>query len=490
VAACIDHASCDCLSAREAEQAQSTPPQRERVGPVSCGVGAGDADFRRERPETRYARSGDYSIAYQLFGEPDLPLVYLPGFVSHVELIWEEPLAARFLEHLASFSRVLMFDKRGTGLSDRVPVGALPTLEERMDDLRAVMDDAAVGRAAVFAASEGGPMAVLFAATYPERVSALVLWSTYPCWDFPEGSTPAHEFEALPKAVRRAWETGDFNVGPDMADLMPAEQERVRRWRSRYQRSAVSPGAAESLQRMAMDMDVRDILPVIRVPTLCLTRDGDENVEPTRYMAESIPGAKYVELPGRSHIVYLGDHESAVGEIQEFLTGVRTAPTFDTVLATVLFTDIVGSTAKVAELGDRRWADLVQSHHAAVRRELDRFSGHEIDTAGDGFFAAFDGPIRAIRCATAIHESVGTLGLTVRVGVHTGECEVVDGKFAGIAVNVGARVAGQASPGEVLVTSTVRDLVAGSGLQFQERGVAELKGVPGEWRLYAVDRSS
>jgi class 3 adenylate cyclase/pimeloyl-ACP methyl ester carboxylesterase len=439
-----------------------------------------------EIPETRYARSGDFSIAYQAFGEGELPLLFNPPYVSHVELIWEEPLAARFLRRLGSFSRVLMFDKRGTGMSDRVPATALPTLEERMDDLRAVMDDAGVGRAAVVAASEGGATALVLAATYPERVSALVLWSTYPRWDFPEGSYSAEEFEQVVSARRRAWETGDFDVETDIADLDARAKERVRPWLSHYRRSSASPGAAEALLRMAADWDVRAVLPSIRVPTLCLARGGDENAADTRYIAGAIPGARYIELPGNSHMMFFGDQEPVIGEIQEFLTGARAAAEPDTLLATVLFTDIVGSTATAAELGDQRWADLLRSHHVAVRRELARYGGREIDTAGDGFFAAFDGPIRAIRCARAIHESVRDLGLTLRAGLHTGECQIVDGGLAGIAVNVGARVAGESRSGDVLVTSTVKDLVAGSGLQFDERGVKELKGAPGRWHLFAV----
>jgi len=437
-------------------------------------------------PETRYARSGDFSIAYQEFGDGEVSLLFNPPYVSHVELIWEEPLAARFLRRLASFSRVLMFDKRGTGMSDRVPPTALPTLEERMDDLRAVMDDAGVGRAAVVGASEGGATALLLAATYPARVSALVLWSTYPRWDFPEGSVSAEEFERIVSARRRSWETGDFDVESDIADLDTGTKKRLRGWLSHYRRSAASPGAAEALLRMAADWDVRAILLLIKVPVLCLARGGDGNAADTRYIAEAIPGARYVELPGTSHMMFFGDQQPVIGEIQEFLTGARSAVEPDTVLATVLFTDIVGSTTTAAGLGDEHWADLLRSHHNAVRRELARYGGREIDTAGDGFFAAFDGPIRAIHCAQAIHKSTRGLGLTIRAGLHTGECQIIDGGLAGIAVNVGARVAGESGAGDVLVTSTVKDLVAGSGLQFDERGIKKLKGVPGDWLLYSV----
>jgi class 3 adenylate cyclase len=441
-------------------------------------------------PETQYARSGDLSIAYSVFGEGDVTLVYTPSFVSHVELIWEEPLAARFLTRLASFSRVVLLDKRGTGLSDPVALNALPTLEQRMDDLRAVMDKEGIEHAALYGGSEAGPMCLLFAATYPERTDALVLWSTYPRAvqdaDFPEGWLPAERVEADCLAMRAVWEKGDFDLTWNAEGLSPSEYERVHRWWARYLRSALSPGAVEALSRMGCDMDVRPVLSLIQAPTLCLVRGGDENAPAARYLSERIPGARYAEFPGTAHVEYLGEQEPVLLEIQEFLTGVRPPPEPDRLLATVLFTDLVGSTEKAAELGDAAWTDVLAQHHTRIRQQLDRYSGIELDTAGDGFFARFDGPARAIRCACAVRHAVTELGLEVRAGLHTGECELLDEKVAGIAVSIGARVAARAAAGEVLVSQTVKDLVAGSGIEFEDRGASKLKGVPGEWRLYAV----
>ncbi len=448
------------------------------------------------KPKTRYARSGDVNIAYQVVGEGPIDVIFVPAFVSHVELVWEEPIAARFFNRLASFSRLILLDKRGTGLSDPVPIAELPDLEERMDDVRAVMDEVGSERAALAAASEGGPMTLLFAATYPERTAALVLFSTYPRAikdaDFPEGWLPPDEVEARAAEMERRWriveppdmfETGDITQG-----LPPAEEARVSRWAWEFARRGVTPGAVRALALMGADMDVRPVLPVISAPTLAMARAGDENAPATRYLAEQIAGARYVELPGRAHWMFLSaDQDLILAEIEEFLTGVRPRPEPERVLATVLFTDIVGSTATAAELGDRSWRELVERHHALVRRELARFDGIEIDTAGDGFFASFDGPARAIRCAGAIVEAVRGLGLDVRAGVHTGECERMNRKVGGIAVHIGARVAAEAGPGEVLVSQTVKDIVAGSGIEFRERGIAELKGVPGEWRLFVVE---
>jgi class 3 adenylate cyclase/pimeloyl-ACP methyl ester carboxylesterase len=441
-------------------------------------------------PETRYVKSGDVNIAYQVVGDGPLDLVFVPAFVSHVELIWEEPLCARFLLRLAAFSRLILLDKSGTGLSDPVPVTELPDLERRMDDLRAVMDDIGSERASLFGWSDGGPMCALFAATYPDRTAALVLFSTFPRAiqdaDFPEGWLPAEAVEESARAMEREWREGDFAFIATEG-LSEAEENRVRRWAPRYMRMAASPGAAVAAFRMGVAMDVRDVLPVIRVPTLVLARAGEENRPAMRYMADHISGARYVEIPGNVHWPFLGgDQEVILGEIQEFLTGVRPLPEPDRVLATVLFTDIVGATERAAALGDRAWSDLLGRHHAVVRDALVRFGGTEVDTAGDGFFASFDGPARAIRCACAVVGDVRELGLDVRAGLHTGECELVEGKVAGIAVHTGARVASHAQPGEVLVSSTVKDLVAGSGLSFHDRGTRELKGIPGEWRLFAV----
>jgi pimeloyl-ACP methyl ester carboxylesterase len=439
-------------------------------------------------PETHYAKSGDVHIAYQVVGEGPLDLVHIPGYVSNLEEVWEEPHARKFLERLASFSRLILFDKRGTGLSDPVPIAALPTLEQRMDDLRAVMDAAGSERAAVFGHSEGGVMSVLFAATYPERTTALITLGTFAkrIWspDYPWAPTP--EQRELDYAdVERSWgQEIDLDVyAPSMAGDRAFEA-----WFLRYFRRSASPQAALALLKMNTQADIRNVLPAVRVPTLVMNRvdDRDVNVGEARYIAARIPGAKLVELPGADHTLWVGDVEPLLDEIEEFLTGVRRGPDPDRVLATVLFTDIVGSTERAAAIGDRAWSELVERHHAAVRTELGRFRGREVDTAGDGFLATFDGPARAVRCAGASVEAVRELGLELRAGVHTGEVEVAGEKVRGLAVHIGARVAGLAGAGEILVSSTVKDLVAGSGIEFSERGKHELKGVPGEWQLFAV----
>jgi pimeloyl-ACP methyl ester carboxylesterase len=437
-------------------------------------------------PETRYAKSGDLNIAYQVVGEGPFDLVYVPGWISNVELMWEEPAHAHVLGRLAGFSRLILFDKRGTGLSDPVPLDRLPTLEERMDDVRAVLDAAGSDRAAVFGFSEGGLMSVLFAATYPERTTALVLYGTFA----KRISSPDYPWAPTPEARRREIEELERNWATrmDLDQLAPSEGEAFKSRLATYFRRSASPGAAVALLRMNTQIDVRDVLPSIQTPTLVLHRvdDRDVKVEESRWIAAQIPGAKYVELAGDAHTLWAGDTDAIVDEIEEFLTGVRPAPESDRVLATVLFTDIVGSTERATELGDRRWRELLERHHLVVRRELERFRGREVDTAGDGFLATFDGPARAIRCAQTINRGLGELGLEVRAGVHTGECELLGEKVAGVAVHTGARVAARAQPGEVLVSSTVKDLVAGSGLEFEDRGSHELKGIPGEWRLYAV----
>lgn len=442
-------------------------------------------------PETRYARSGDVSIAYQVVGEGPFDLVFAPGWVSHVEEAWELPELRRFLERLASFSRLIVFDKRGTGMSDRVPNDALPTLEERVDDIRAAMDAAGSEAAAIFGVSEGGNMSVLFAATYPERTRALVTFGVFAkrVWspDYPWAPRPEERAAAV-EQVRREW-----GREMDLRQLAPSvpDDPVFKRGLLAYLRRSASPGAAAALLRMNTEVDVRAVLPAIRVPTLVIHRRGDRDarVEEGRWVAAQIPGARFVELDGEDHLPWVGDAASVLGAVEEFLTGTRPPPEPDRTLATVLFTDIVGSTTKAAELGDLAWRTLLERHHALIRRQLARFRGREVDTAGDGFLASFDGPARAIRCACAIVEAVRELGLEVRAGVHTGECELADGKVAGIAVHVGARVAEAARPGEVLVSQTVKDLVVGSGIVFAERGAAELKGVPGEWRLYAVERA-
>ncbi len=438
-------------------------------------------------PETRYARSGDVSIAYQVAGEGPFDVVVVPGHVSHVELAWENPVVGPTLRRLASFARVIPFDKRGTGMSDRV-AGA-PPLETRMDDLRAVMDAAGSPRAAVFGTSEGAPMSILFAATYPERVSALVLRGGFArlTWapDYPWGHTEEEWRQEVEDDLKlfgpreEAVASIVKYLGEEAAPLVD------------YFRQSASPGVIKAQAAMNEDIDVREALPLVQAPTLIVHGTKDHiSIEGARWMSKQIPGARLVELEGVRHTPFGKDLERALDEIEGFLLSVCTAPAaeqeLDRVLATVLFTDIVGSTAKAAELGDRGWRELLEQHHARIRRELTRFRGVELDTAGDGFFARFDGPARAIRCACAIRDSVSGLDLEIRAGLHTGECELLDDKVAGIAVSIGARVASEAAPGEVLVSQTVKDLVAGSGLEFEERGAAELKGVPGEWRLYAV----
>jgi pimeloyl-ACP methyl ester carboxylesterase len=436
-------------------------------------------------PVTSYAKSGDVNIAYQVVGDGPTDLVYVPGWVSHVELGWELPELARGFERLASFSRLILFDKRGTGMSDPVPASELPTLEQRMDDVRAVMDAVGSEQAAIFGASEGGNMSMLFAATYPTRTTAL---ATFGCtarriWtpDYPWAPTWEKRLEAFAE-VERSWTTG---LGWE--DLAPSLDAPGLAELSRYYRRCASPGAALALMKMNTHVDVRDVLPAIRVPTVVMHRtdDRDALVEEGRYIATHIPGARFVEFPGADHSWWTQDREAILDEIEELVTGVKPAPHPDRLLATVLFTDIVGSTERIGELGDHGWAELLARHHGAVRRELERFRGREIDTAGDGFLAAFDGPARAIRCAVAIRDDVEGLGLQVRTGLHTGECEQLGDKLAGIAVHTGARISALAGPGEVLVSATVRDLVSGSGIGFESRGEHELKGV-GTRQLYAV----
>jgi pimeloyl-ACP methyl ester carboxylesterase len=440
--------------------------------------------------DIRYARSGDVNIAYQVLGEGPRDLVLVPGWVSNIEVYWEEPALARFLRRLASFSRLILFDKRGTGLSDRV--ADMPSLEVRMDDVRAVMDAVGSKQAALLGTSEGGAMCALFAATYPARTSALIMAGSFPSRkrapDYPWAPSD-EETRAWIDQIQREW---GGPVGLDVRAPSAAGDVRFRQWWARLLRMSASPTAAAALTQMNAEIDIRHILPAIRVPTLILHSVGDRafDIAVSRYMADRIPQARFVQLPGADHLVWLSDAEPILGEIEEFLTGARHSLEPDRVLATALFTDIVGATEEAASLGDRRWHDLLDSHHGLVRRELTRFRGREINTAGDGFFAAFDGPARAIRCACAISDGVQSLGLKVRAGLHTGECEVMGDEIGGIVVHIGARIAALAGPGEVLVSSTVKDLVAGSGLSFQDRGAKPLKGVPGEWRLYSVERAS
>jgi class 3 adenylate cyclase len=435
-----------------------------------------------QRPPIRYARSGEVNIAYQVVGDGPLDLVLVAGFVSHLEMDWDEPRSARFIERLASFSRLIRFDKRGTGLSDR-PAG-LPDLETRMDDVRAVMDAVGSERAALFGYSEGGPMCMLFAATYPERTSALVLYGTYakrrnPDDDYPWAPTWADR-QAAAIRIEQTWGTES-----DLEMMTPQTDAQLRQWWNARARAAAGPGAARDLILMNSQIDVRPALPAINAPTLVIHRSGDldPRIEEGRYIAEHIAGARFVELPGDDHVPWI-DADQIIDEVEEFLTGQRRTPESDRILATVMFTDLVGSTGRAAEMGDRRWGELIERHHAIVRAELRRFRGHEVDTTGDGFLATFDGPARAVRCAQALVEAVRRLDLEIRVGVHTGELEMVGEDVRGLAVHIGARVAAAAGPGEVLVSSTVRDLVVGSGLAFEDHGRHRLKGVPGEWQIY------
>jgi class 3 adenylate cyclase len=444
-------------------------------------------------PETRYARSGDVNIAYQVFGDGETTVVWVPGFAQHLELNWEEPYRRAWFEGLARFARVILLDKRGTGLSDRVE--GSPPLEVRMDDIRAVLDATGTDRAAVAMAGDSGPLGILFAATHAERTLALILCNAVANFtrtpDMPWLESREEYMEDV-DVIARSWSDPDFWVGRLLGANPTLETDEERLEFSRPIRLSVSPGNMAQYLRALADTDVREILPTVRVPTLVLSRAAPDRpvAHTAAYLAERIPTARLVRLEGTDIIPVLGDREAMQSEIERFLhevlRGAQQEP--DRVLATVLFTDIVGSTAKAAELGDRGWRELLARHHDRIRRELSRFRGREVDTAGDGFFATFDGPARAIRCACAAAQSVSDLGIEIRAGVHTGECELVEGKVGGIAVHIGARVAAEAGPSEVLVSSTVKDLVAGSGLEFRERGAAELKGVPGEWRLYAVAR--
>ena len=442
-----------------------------------------------EPPRTRYALSGDAHIAYQVFGEGDLDLVFVPGFVSNIEHYWEMPQVPDLLERLASFARVVMFDKRGTGLSD--PVAGPPPLEQRMDDMQAVMDAAGVERAALYGISEGGPASVLFAAPYPDRTSALVLYGSTPRFrtdsDISWGATDEMIEMALAETSAR-W--GDGALLRMFAPAAAAEPGMEEVW-GRFQRASASPAMARAVVASLYEIDVRPILPTIRVPTLIMHRTGDlvAPVEGARLMAEKIPGARLVEFEGTDHVPFTGDFNPVLDEMEEFLTGTRHARPLDRVLATVMFTDIVDSTRLAADAGDRRWRGLIKRHDELTRRELDRYRGREVKTLGDGFLATFDGPARAIECACAIRDGVSAHGLEVRAGLHTGECELYGDDVRGMAVNIGARVGALAGANEVLVSSTVKDLVVGADLEFAERGEHELKGVPGKWRLYAAAAS-
>jgi class 3 adenylate cyclase/alpha-beta hydrolase superfamily lysophospholipase len=441
-------------------------------------------------PETRYAKTADgVHIAYQVVGDGPVDLVFVIGWTSNVEALWEEPELARYLERLASFSRLILFDKRGVGLSDRVPEDHLPGLETRMDDVRAVMDAAGSERAVIYGISEGGPMSILFAATYPERTIGLLLYGT--AADYTERDISPSESEDYLEYIDANWGTLEHARYEIRAWGAPsrADDERLVGWLASYLRRAASPGAAIALTRMNREINASHALPAIHVPTLVIARSGDLDfpIEDVRRMSGQIQGAELIEFPGDDHFFWLGGYEGMMAEIERFVGGLREEEAqLERSLATVLFTDIVGSTDTAAALGDRAWKALVETHHERVRGQLARYRGREVDTAGDGFFATFDGPARAVRCASSIVTAIRPLGVEVRAGVHTGEVESIDGKVGGLAVVIGSRVGALAGPSEVLVSQTVKDLTAGSGLAFQDAGEHELKGVPDRWRLYRV----
>jgi len=437
-----------------------------------------------QQPKTQYARNGAVNIAFQVVGDGPIDLALVPGFISHVDLLWTLPEATAFMRRLASFSRLILFDKRGTGLSD--PVAGLSSLEERMEDLHAVLDAAGSERPALLGVSEGGPMSVLFAATYPDRVTSLLLYGSYPTGK--RGSLEERmeaRFAELTAIVDEHWGEG---LAIEWFVPSLAGSPTLRRTWGLFERAAASPGMVGALIRSYREIDVTPLLPTLRVPTRVLHREHDTAVavEGARAVADEIPGARYVELAGNDHIPWLGDSDALLDEVEEFITGSRHAPEPDRGLATVLFTDIAGSTERAATLGDRRWREPLERHHTLVRDQLAAYGGREVKTLGDGFLATFDGPARAIRCACAIADRSSSEGVEIREGVHTGECELMGDDVGGMAVHIGARVAALASPGEVLVSSTVKDLVVGSGIEFADRGTHELKGVPGEWRLLAV----
>jgi class 3 adenylate cyclase len=446
---------------------------------------AGDNGFG----EIRYAKSGGVNVAYRVSGSGPVDLVFIPGWISHLDVGEEDPGVARFATSLRRFARVVDFDKRGTGLSDRVADDKLPTMEERMDDIRAVMDAVGLERASILGFSEGGALAMLFAATYPKRATNLAVWGSYASMikrpDYDWGMTQ-EDVDLAAAAYLERWGTG---VGLGTFVPSRARDAATRAWWGRFQRMAASPAAAIALLRMNAQVDIRPALGAISAPTLILHR-RDDVIAPfghARYLAEHIAGARLVAFEGRDHWPWIGGGlDQIVAEIEEFLTGARGAPEPERALATVLFTDIVGSTERAVEVGDARWRELLQRHDAMVRAQLIRHRGREIKTVGDGFLATFDGPARAIRCACAIREHAQALGLEVRAGIHTGECELIGEDIGGLGVHIGARVASLAEPSEVLVSRTVTDLVAGSGIEFEARGEQQLKGIPGEWALFSV----
>ncbi len=437
-----------------------------------------------DMPDTRYVKSDDVYVAYQVLGDGPFDLLFVPGFVSNIEAAWRNPDQSAFFRRLASFCRLIIFDKRGTGMSDRGNHDF--TLEQRMHDVQAVLDAIGCKQAALFGVSEGGPMSLLYAATHPQRTSALVVYGSYAkrskTADYPYGWDDRQWAHVLAD-IETNWGTARFtSIGTAASTSSPSMADRV----AAYYRASASPGAATAIMRMNREIDVRNILAATRVPTLVVHRTADPliEVEHGRYLAQHIPDAKLVELSGQEHMPWLGDRNAVLDEVEKFLTGSHRVHEPERVLATVLFADIVGSTEQVAAMGDNRWREMLNEFYRRVRDVLQHYRGREVNTAGDGFLVAFDGPARAIRTGKAINDAVSPLGLKLRCGIHTGECEVVGEDLAGIAVHIGARVAGIAAPGEVLVSQTVRDLVAGSGLTFEDRGAHRLKGVPDEWRLF------
>jgi pimeloyl-ACP methyl ester carboxylesterase len=438
-------------------------------------------------PKTQYAKNGDVSIAYQVIGDGPFDLILVPGFVSHVEMAWELPAARRMFERLGSFSRFIMFDKRGTGLSD--PVQTVPTLEVRMDDVRAVLDAVGSERSALFGVSEGAAMAALYAATYPERTTALVLYGgmarSTGTDDYPYAAPAEAMIESTMEWIGPHEDEGSMVevFAPSMIDVPGA----VESW-NRFRRYAVSPAMMAQFYGMFLDIDVRAVLPSIHVPTLVLHRRGDRAVsrKAGEYLAEHIPGARYVEFPGADHALFAGDTDAVLDEVEEFLTGVRRGVEVDRVLATVMFTDIVGSTERAAAMGDRPWRDLLEAQVGVLRKELERFRGREVKQIGDGCLATFDGPARAIKCGLSMVQAVKSLGIEIRVGLHTGEVEIMGDDVGGIAVHIASRIGHMAESSKVFTSGTVKDLVAGSGIAFQDHGTHVLKGVPDEWRVLEV----
>ncbi|MGH9766074.1 MAG: alpha/beta fold hydrolase, partial [Blastocatellia bacterium] len=477
------------LQAKLGDSRKREPQEQPLAEPPAPGKRAAIDRVPSDVPEVRYARSGDVNIAYQVVGDGPFDLVFVMGWISHLEYFWSEPSFARFLRRLAAFARVILFDKRGTGLSDRVPLDQLPTLEQRMDDVRAVMEAVGCERAVLCGVSEGGPMCSLFSATYPEKTMALVMIGSYARRlkgaGYPWGPTEADR-ELFFKEIRHHW---GGPVGLEERAPSVANDPAFRDWWAAYLRRGASPGAALALTKMNTEIDIRHVLPTVRVPTLVIHRTGDPclKVEEGRYLAENIPGAMFVELPGVDHLPFVGDQDAIIDAIEEFLTGMRHAEEVDRVLATVQVAKVIGPAANVA---DAQWRDLLDRHLSFVKKEVELFKGRVFEIAEEGLLATFDGPARAIRAACAISDSARRLGIELQTGLHTGECDLMNDRLSGAAVEIASQVAAQSTVGEVLVSSTVKDLVAGAGIRFTERGARALEGGLGEWRLFAVERGA